>query len=128
MNTFSADLNDITTKFATERKAVKRLAVLLKQAYASEQKGKPVPEYTFEHLLSVLEPSSPEALSYILAQLVKNGEIRKIIRVESPKNKGGIGDFSSILEVPETIHDTRADQRVRVTPDLLRVIYRLQHA
>lgn len=128
MNTFSVDLNAITTRFASERKAVKRLGDLLKSAYADEQKGEPAPEYTFDHLLSVLEPSSPEVLSLILAQLVKNGEIRKVIRVESPKNKGGIGDYPSILEVPTTIHDTRADKQIRVTPDLLRVVYKLQHA
>ena len=88
MNTFSQDLKDITTRFDGERKAVKRLAALLKQAYASQRKGKPAPEYTFEHLVSELKPSSPEALSYILALLVKNGEIRKVIRVESPRNRG----------------------------------------
>lgn len=114
-------------KLPAEREAIERLESLLNDLRKESVRSGKAPEYTFEHLYQKTQFSSPEALSVVLADLVDRGEIQKRVRVESPSTGGGIGDYNSLLDVPETIYDWRADKEVAVTPEQLRVIFKLQH-
>ena len=119
MSTRSLSFDDAFSKFPEERESLKRLESLLRTA-----KGEP--EYTFEHLYHKLHFSSPDVLALVLAELAAMGLVRKLIRVESPIDKGGIADYSSVTEIPEEIHDWRTDQWLHPQPENLRVIYKLQ--
>ena len=46
-----------------------------------------------------------------------------MIRVISPTTRGGIKDFDSLTDVPDRIHDWRADSEMEVEPDNLRILY-----
>lgn len=120
-------LRELMRKLPSERDAIKRLESLLNSV--REQPGKigEAPEYTFEHLYKKTKFSSPEALSLVLAELVDRGVIEKCVRVESPSTGGGIGDYDSLLDVPKTIYDWRADKELAVAPENLRVVFKLQH-
>jgi hypothetical protein len=86
----------------------------------------PGEEYTFDHLYQEVSPRSPELLSLILTELVKQGFLEKLVRVESPQG-GGIGDFPSVADVPDTIYDWRSDREMEVQPQNLRVLFKVSH-
>lgn len=123
----SVSLDPIISRFPGERQAVKRLENLINEAEKRPASKLPE-EYTFDHLLHKTDVSSAETLSLILSELVKQGILQKIVRVESPGTKGGIGDYTSLTEVPTEVFDSRTDRTIRVTPGDLRVIFRIKHA
>lgn len=102
-------------RFPAEREAIARLAELLA--------GRRSREYALDQLVLKLEPESPVDLAAILAELTSAGLVRRIVRVESPTGGGGIADYTSVAEVPNHLHDWRADADIDVTPDRLRVFY-----
>ena len=78
-----------------------------------------------QRLYDLASPSTTLAFAQLLNELVDRGVIKKIVRVESP-NLGGIGDFSSITEVPTTINDWRQDNTlIDVKPENISVLYQL---
>ena len=123
----SVSFENLTSRLPGERKALQRLKSLIEAAGSQSKKRRSPPEYTFEHLFEETGFIRAEDLALVLAELVSQGAIEKKIRVHTPTRGGGIGDFESVLEVPPTIHDWRADQDVPVSPDNLTVIYRLPH-
>jgi hypothetical protein len=82
------------------------------------------PEFTFNHLLQEVGSVEPDQLALVLAQLTLSKVLEKIIRVESPESHGGIGDFHSLTEIPNEIHDWRSDRMIEVGPENLTVIFR----
>lgn len=116
----SEKLERIINKYPKDRKTISRLDGLISES-TGEGKGK---EYTFEFLVHKLSPSSPEVLALILAECVQLKLISKVVRVESPSNRGGIGDFPSVTTVPSKVHDWRVDEMLAVTPEDLRVIFK----
>lgn len=96
----------------------------MRRLQAVLRKAQPEDEYTFEYLVSTVEPPSIEELAAALTTLVNEGMLRQIVRVESPTTHGGLGDFDSIQEVPEEMHDWRTDEYIRVRPENLRVLYK----
>jgi hypothetical protein len=65
----------------------------------------------------------PAQLSLILTELADGGVLHRIVRVESPETGGGIADYHSLLEIPETIRDYRTGKTLEVTPDNIRTIF-----
>ena len=96
---------------------MRRLSKLVKRA--------PGTEYTFGHLLYLLQPSSPEALALILQDFEEHGLLERLFRVESPRTKGGLGDFRSIAEVPSQMLDRYTDEEINVEPRLVKPIVKL---
>jgi hypothetical protein len=80
-------------------------------------------EYTLERMVELVEPQDREELILALGDLVRNGRIKKLIRVISPKTRGGIGDFESLEAVPSVLTDSRTGLTMEVTPDDLCLIY-----
>lgn len=82
-------------------------------------------EYSFAHILEKLEGIDPSELALALARLQNEGRIRRVIRVESPTELGGIEDYERLEDVPEELYDWRADEVIRVDPDDLRVVFQV---
>lgn len=89
---------------------------------------RPQGEFTFERLYDLVDAPNKLWLAEHLADLVNAGELKQFVRVESPTKGGGIQDFDSILDVPPVIHDWRAQTDLEVTPDNIRLFYRLPDA
>lgn len=100
------------------------VAVINRLADVFASSGKVVVHY--DRLLDLVHPASQAQFAEVMRQLVRDKKLREVIRVESAKG-GGIGDFSSLEDVPDTIHDWRTDQNVEVTADMLRVVYEYPH-
>jgi hypothetical protein len=92
----------------------------LKEVFGSQ----PGFEFTFNSLFDAVKPHNEKQLALALASLVDQGVIRKFVRVQSPTTHGGLGDFPSVIDVPDEIHDIHADSWVQVRPEHLVVIYR----
>lgn len=107
----------IISKHPSEREAIVRLERLLHQP-ASQRA-----EYTLNSLSEIVRPRNREELASVLGDLVRQGELKQVIRVVSPTTQGGIKDFESFDEVPRVIHDWRTDTEIEVRPDNLRVVY-----
>lgn len=84
-------------------------------------------EYTFEYLHHQLPSISVSQLSLALDELERQGKVKRILRVESPKGGGveDFEDFDSVDELPDQIADWRSDKTLTVTPENVRVIYRV---
>jgi hypothetical protein len=76
-----------------------------------------------KRIFDVTHPSSQRALAQILQRLTQEGVLKQIISVES--STGSIGQFDSLSEVPEVIHDRNRDIVVAVRPEDLRLYYKL---
>jgi hypothetical protein len=88
------------------------------------RKASPQQEFTFQKLFQLVRPSSPQALVLILDELVHEGLIRRLFRVESPQSGGGLRDYETLEEIPETLHDWRTDEVTEVTPENVRPIFK----
>ena len=106
----------LTSRFPNEQRALKGLAALVQSSKKREM--------TFDHLVSQLHPGSVENLALILAELTHAGIVTRVIRVES-STQTGIGDFSSLNEIPPRIYDYSTDEDIEVTPANIRVVYKV---
>lgn len=81
-------------------------------------------EATFSLLLDKLHSPSTTALTKTLTDLLYDRKIEKVIRVESPGG-GGLGEFKSFVDIPNTIVDWRTDRVMEIHPDNLVTIFRM---
>jgi len=77
----------------------------------------PGKEYTFRYLVDRFPAIPPQVLALLLSELVSSGVLRNVVRIESPETGGGIGDYDSLLDVPDQIFDFRTQREIVVTPD-----------
>lgn len=105
----------LIAEFPEERDTIARLEHLLGEGKARE--------VTFDRMIGLVEPQSPQALALILAELSLAGIVRRFVRVESRVTKGGIKDFPTLLDVPNRIHDFRTDTEIEVTPGDLKQFF-----
>jgi hypothetical protein len=102
-----------------EKKSLELLGELYKENHDNSNKVFPLP--IFLERLSL----SPSPASYSIITFLENkGLVKKIIRVESP-TCGGIGDFDSLLDVPDVLEDFRTGLDITVTSDNIKVLYSL---
>jgi hypothetical protein len=111
------NFDSIINSHPTERDAIKRLKQLLERHVGTRT------EFDLNRLCDLVRPKSREELSIALGELARQGQIRQILRVMSPKVHGGIGDFESLAEIPRFMLDSRSDLQFEVTPDDLQVVY-----
>jgi hypothetical protein len=93
----------------------------IRQFLSTRQSG----EFTFERLYNVAGEYDQLDIAEALAALVHEGTLKQFVRVESPDDKGGIGDFDTMLDVPDEMEDYRTGTDLVVTPEHLRVMYRI---
>jgi hypothetical protein len=118
MSTISSET--LISKFPQERDTIQRLLDVLNDNEGTTR----LKEYTLKRLFDLTSPRSELVLTQALNYLVKGGVLRRVIRVESP-NQGGLKDFSSLMDVPDKIHDWRRDMEMNVTPDDINVLYQV---
>jgi hypothetical protein len=104
----------------SERKRREDLKKRIAQLFATNIQS----QFTVRHLESKLGRVSITALSLALAELQAEGVIEKIVRVESPESHGGIGDYSSLEEVPGSLEDWRTGRTVEVTPENMTLLFK----
>jgi hypothetical protein len=109
-------------KLFSKRASRAQLAKRVESLFARPEQRSP--EYTFGHLLQKVQPSTPEDLVLVLAELANTHVIEKVIRVESPDTRGGIADFSSYEDIPLEIYDHYTNRTLEVQPAYLTVIFR----
>jgi hypothetical protein len=120
MNTLSINLENLIVKFPQEQDTIQRLA-----GFINDNHNKPEKVFTLQRLYDLASPSTAFVFAQLLNDLVEVGVIKKIVRVESPI-LGGIEDFSSITEVPDTITDWHQDDiTIEVKPENIRVLYKV---
>lgn len=114
----STSLSPITADLPLDPRSQRRLEKLVQEATKRRL------TLTFEQVLRRVDSIPPEVLSMVLAQLVDLGLAQRVIRVESPTTKVGLGDYDSLEKVPRRLLDHSANQEIDVTPDDLRVLYK----
>lgn len=120
MNMSLTNLDDLTTKFPQDCDTIQRLA-----NFIGENSDKSARKFfTLQRLYDLASPSTTFVFAQLLNHLVENGVLRKIVRIESP-SLGGIEDFPSIMDVPETIFDWHQGVTINVTPENIRVFYQV---
>lgn len=119
MNMCSAKYSDLISRFPSEKAAVEKLYSLLSSAKPGES------EFALSRLYDKAEPKSQQAFVRLIQILVECDVLEEIVRIESRYGSGGIQDFSSVDDIPNRLHDWRADRDIEVTPGDLHLIYRL---
>lgn len=118
MSTISS--KTLINRFPQDRETIERLINIFNDNDGSSR----LKEFTIKRIFERTLPRSEIALAQILNYLENTGALQKIIRVESP-SQGGLADFTSILDVPDVIHDWRRDIEMRVTPENISVLYKV---
>lgn len=85
-------------------------------------------EYTFPHIVQKVSPAPVDDVAAALSELTQKQEIEKVLRVESPTNSGGLGDFKAAQDIPDEIYDFRTDRTIHVRPENIKVIFRRRMA
>lgn len=115
----SKTLQDLIQKFPREKAAIEKLEALRKEATSDTSLGY---EFTQERFFDRFSLSPTLETAGFLAELEERGVIHRIIRVES-RAGGGIADYDSLVDVPDTLHDFRTDKVINVGAEDLRVLY-----
>ncbi len=118
MNMSSVYLEDLIVKFPRDYDTIQRVAKFL-----SETSSEKV--FTLQRLYDFVLPSTTFVFAQLLSYLVEINAMKKIVRIESSNNSGGIKDFSSITEVPEEIYDWRQETMIDVTSENIRILYQV---
>lgn len=113
-----------TNKPPEQSEEEQRRRAALKARVMEIFRSNPNNQYTLRHLEQKLAPTSLASLSLVLAELQEEGAVDRIIRVESPENHGGIGDYSSIEDVPDQVYDWRTQQTVDVLPSNTALLFK----
>lgn len=116
MNTSSVEFGNLISQFPSEKNAIERIERLF------SEKGH---EFPLENIYALAQPNSTYALANIMMKLVELGAVQKKFRVISPSDPGGgIGEYSSLIDIPENLYDPRSGLQLDVTPSLIKVIYK----
>jgi hypothetical protein len=112
------NFESIASKYPSEQEAIAKLRDILHRANRQEA------EFTLNRLCDLVTPRDRDEFALILGELTRGGLIKLVVRVVSPSTQGGVGDYSTLDEVPDVVRDWRTDSEVHVTPENLRVIYK----
>lgn len=101
----------IINSHPSEREAIDRLKKLL-QEFAGQRA-----EFDLNRLCDLVRPNNRDELSIALGELARQGGIKQVLRVISPRTQGGIGDYESLDQIPRFVHDERTDTEIEINPD-----------
>lgn len=118
----SMKFKSLMSEFPEEHDALKRLESHLSEVQERATKAATSKELTLQRLYELAGPSSQRVLVSILTRLCQQGVVSRSVRVESPEGQA-IGDFASVLDVPEVIRNFRDGQNVNVSVDSLKMVY-----
>jgi hypothetical protein len=81
--------------------------------------------FTLEQLADEVQANSQEELSIILGELAALGAVKFRIEVLSPSTRAPLKGFTSLSEIPRTMHDVTQDVDFEVGPETVRSVYEL---
>lgn len=116
----SVNLESLMSEFPAQKTAVAALVSYFEKAAADSVRPK---LFQFDRISSIAKLPPDANLVILLHRLVQSGLLEQFIRVEY--NYAGIGDFATLEDVPGQIYDERSNSTVTITPDKLRLYYRL---
>ena len=116
---YSMNFENLTASFPNDKDAILRIAELIEENSKAKKAF-----FSVTRITDRAAPISQFTLAYVLQQLESSGILRKIIRVTS-KEGVGIKDFTSILDIPETILDRNRDINIVVEPEDLKIFYQV---
>ena len=119
MNTLSRKFESLIQSFPGAKASILELAELADSAGANGVL------LTQEKLLNALSMRPSTSTARLLKAMEDAGVLVKLVTVESPRGLGGIGEFASIDEVPQRIHDWRVDETIDVRPADIKVMYQV---
>jgi len=108
----------IANSHPSEQAAIGKLKQLLVRPRAHPE------EFTLNRLCDLVAPHDRDEFAMILGELSRQGLLKLIVRVISPTTQGGVGDFSTLADVPHVIHDRRTDTNLEVSSENLRIVYK----
>lgn len=116
----SVNLENLMSEFPSQKGAVADLVSFFETAATGSARPK---LYDFNRISAIANLPPDRNLVLLLHRLVQNGLLEQFIRVEY--KFAGIGDFPTLEDVPDEIFDERSNETVSITPDKLRLYYRL---
>lgn len=111
------NLHELDSDNPTDREALKGLEA----AYSHAD------EFNFDSLVQMIHPASEKRFQLLLGELVRQGFLNIVFRVEEPGTGGGIQDFHRIEDVPDQIFSWRTSRTIPVFPENIRVLYQARH-
>lgn len=82
-------------------------------------------EYTLPHLVEMIPGIRPGELVQALEELQEEGRVKKLFRIMSPTEDGGIQDFEEFTDIPMEIEDWHAGRVIEVSPEDVKVFYQI---
>jgi hypothetical protein len=122
MNMSYQKLENLISRFPSEKDALERLNALMLSDTSSIREQQKI--YPIARLLDKVGPNSQYSFVEIVSYLVEEGMMKRILRVESPKTRTGLGDYESIEDIPKNIHDETTDENIDVSPQDIKLYYK----
>lgn len=120
---FAQRFDTLIRKYPQDADAFGRLAEYF--AGVEEQQGRRVMSVKLEpqRLFDISQAGSTSRLARVIAVLIDEHILQRLLIVDSPSGGGGLATYRSYSEVPEVIHDVFQDKEFLVTPDNVRTVY-----
>lgn len=117
---FSAKFSNIISRAPSSAQALDLVAKYLDSA--AEQKRLHKLRLDSTLIQQISKVSSSSELAVLISLLTSEHILRRVVVVQSPAG-GGVAEFASVAEVPDTLHDHLRDVQMEVTPSDLRTFY-----
>lgn len=117
---FSNKFSNIIKRVPSSAKALDLVAKYLDSA--AEQKRLHNLRLDPSLIQQISKVNTSSELAVLISLLTSEHILRRVVVVVSPAG-GGVAQFSSLDEVPDTLHDHLRDQLMVVTPSDLRTVY-----
>lgn len=117
---FSAKFSNIIRRAPSSAQALDLVAKYLDAA--AEQKRLHKLRLDPTRIQEISKVSTSSELAVLISLLTSEHVLRRVVVVQSPAG-GGIAEFASVSDVPDTVHDHLRDVQMDVTPSDLRTFY-----
>lgn len=117
---FSDKFSNIINRTPSSARALRLVAKYLDRAVEQRRLGKL--RLDPKQIQQISEVNTTSELATLISILTTERILRRIVVVESPAG-GGVAEFSSLDEVPVTLHDHLRDISMDVTPNDLKTVY-----
>lgn len=117
---FSAKFSNIISRAPSSAQALDLVAKYLDAAAEQKRLHKLRLDPTLIQQISKVNTSSE--LAVLISLLTSEHILRRVVVVQSPAG-GGVAEFPSVADVPDTLHDHLRDVQMDVTPSDLRTFY-----
>ncbi len=117
---FSTKFSNIISREPSSARALGLVAKYLDAAAEQKRLHKLRLDPTLIWQISKVSTSSE--LAVLISLLTSEHILRRVVVVQSPAG-GGVAEYASVADVPDTLHDHLRDVQMEVTPSDLRTFY-----